>query len=279
MVPTMEILSIGNELLIGKIANTNAQWLCKQATVLGITVKRTTVLPDNVNETAEAIRETLKRKPQFVLTTGGLGPTFDDKTLETVAKALGRKLMVNKDALRMVRKKYQAYAAKAGGQTDELTEPRVKMATLPEGTLPIRNPVGTAPGMLADLKSTILISLPGVPIEMEAIFEETILPLLKKASGGAVFYEESLYADIMESTLAPLIDAAMRDNPEVYVKSHPQAEENQPHIELHLSITASNAADAQERLHKAATQLAGLIRKNNGKVYTREYGTRGGSLN
>jgi len=275
MVPTMEILSIGNELLIGKIANTNAQWLCKQATGLGITVKRITVLPDNVNYTAEAIRETLKRKPQFVLTTGGLGPTFDDKTLETVAKALGRKLMVNKDALRMVKEKYQAYAAKAGDQTEELTEARVKMATFPGETLPIHNPVGTAPGMRADLKSTVLIALPGVPIEMEAIFEETILPLLKKASGGAVFYEESLYADIMESTLAPLIDAVMRDNPEVYVKSHPQAEENQPHIELHLSTTASNAAEARKRLHKTAIQLAGLIKKNNGKVYTREYGTQG----
>jgi molybdopterin-biosynthesis enzyme MoeA-like protein len=126
--------------------------------------------------------------------------------------------------------------------------------------------------MRADLKGTVLIALPGVPREMQAIFEETILPLLKEASGGVVYYEESLYVDIMESTLAPLIDAAMRDNPKVYVKSHPKATENQPHIEIHLSTTAPNPTDAKERVHKTATQLARIVEKSNGKVYTEEQG-------
>ena len=110
MTRDMEIICVGNELLIGKTLNTNAQWLSKHATTLGITVKRITVVADDINEIANAIREALKRKPQFVITTGGLGPTFDDKTLEGITKALNRKLEVNEKALKMVKEKYETYA-------------------------------------------------------------------------------------------------------------------------------------------------------------------------
>ena len=276
MVPAMEIMSIGNELLIGKICNTNAQWLCKKATALGVAVKRVTMLPDNIDETAVAIRETLNRSPQFVITTGGLGPTFDDKTLETIAKALGRKIEINEEALKMVKAKYQAYVANMGSQDFELTEARVKMASFPEGSTPIRNPVGTAPGMQVELKDTTLLALPGVPHEMEAIFDETIMPQLRKASNGAAFYDENLYVDIMESSLAPLIEIVMQESPGIYIKSHPQGEERQPHIELHFSTTSSNAMEAQERLRKAVAKLADLIRSNNGRVYSKEHNSNQG---
>src|SRR3990170_4623575 len=152
MTRDMEIISLGNELLIGKVLNTNAQWLAKRATNLGITVKRVTVVRDDVDETARAIRETLKRKPQFIVTTGGLGPTFDDKTLESIAKALKRKLEVNQVALEMVKEKYQTYASKRGSNSVELTQPRVKMATIPENATPIPNPVGAAPAVRIDLE-------------------------------------------------------------------------------------------------------------------------------
>jgi len=105
MTQNMEIICVGNELLIGKTLNTNAQWMAKQATAMGIAVNRITVVADEVNEIATAIRETLKRKPHFALTTGGLGPTFDDKTLQGIAEALDRKLTVNTEALKMVKEK------------------------------------------------------------------------------------------------------------------------------------------------------------------------------
>jgi nicotinamide-nucleotide amidase len=268
MTRDMEIISVGNELLIGKVLNTNAQWLCKRATTLGITVKRVTVVPDDVDETAMAIRETLKRKPQFVLTTGGLGPTFDDKTLESIAKALRRKLEVDPEALQMVKEKYQTYAAKTGSQSVELTQAQVKMATIPENAKSIRNPVGTAPAVRIDLEETVLIALPGVPREMEAIFEETVAPLLKQASCGIVFFEESLFVDgIMESVLAPLIDEAMLDNPGIYIKSHPRGEENKPHMEIHFSMNAVNKQKAQEKLRKAVAQLSVSIIRSGGRVF------------
>ncbi len=267
MTRDMEIMSVGNELLIGKIVNTNAQWLAKRATTLGIEVKRITVMPDNVGETAVAIKETLRRKPQFFLITGGMGATFDDKTLETIANALGNKLEVNQEALQMVKQKYQEYATETGKPNTELTAAQTKMATLPENAKPIPNPVGTAPGVQINLKRTTLIAMPGVPREMVAIFDKTVEPLLRQASGGINFFEASLFVDgVMESVLAPLIDMAMRDNPKIYIKSHPQGEENKPHIEIHLSTTASNEQEAMEHMQESMTRLTELVTKSRGKV-------------
>jgi len=267
MTQNMEIICVGNELLIGKTLNTNAQWMAKQATAMGITVNRITVVADEVNEIATAIRETLKRKPHFALTTGGLGPTFDDKTLQGIAEALDRKLTVNTEALKMVKEKYETYAKEKGAETVELTQPRIKMATLPEKSKPVSNPIGTAPGVRTDMEQTVLIALPGVPSEMKAIFHETVAPLLRQASGTTAFYEKSIYVNnVMESSLAPLIDKAMMDNPDVYVKSHPKGRENKPHIEIHLSTTAEDAGGAEEKLQKAATELSGALRGIGGKI-------------
>jgi molybdopterin-biosynthesis enzyme MoeA-like protein len=167
----------------------------------------------------------------------------------------------------MVREKYEAYARKNRTETVELTQPRIKMATIPEKTEPIPNPFGTAPGVRADLEETILIALPGVPSEMEAIFQETIAPLLKQASGYSAFYEKSIYADdVMESTLAPLIDKVMHDNPGVYIKSHPRGGENKPHMEIHVSTTAKDIEKPEEKIQKAIMQLSSAIGKIGGKV-------------
>jgi nicotinamide-nucleotide amidase len=263
----MEIICVGNELLIGKTLNTNAQWIAKQATATGITVKRITVVADEINEIANATRETLSRKPQFTITTGGLGPTFDDKTLQGIAKALNRQLAINTEALKMVKEKYETYAKEKAATAPELTPPRIKMATLPEKALPLPNPVGTAPGVRVDTEQTTLIVLPGVPSEMKAIFNESVEPLLKQASGKTAFYEKNIYVDnVMESSLAPLIDEVMQDIPEVYVKSHPKGGEGKPHMEIHLSTTADDAEKAEEKLRNAVVQLCGLIVKVGGKI-------------
>ncbi|MEM2912378.1 MAG: molybdopterin-binding protein, partial [Candidatus Bathyarchaeia archaeon] len=103
----IEIVCVGNELLIGKTLNTNAQWLAKRITTMGLNVKRIITIGDDTDEISQALKECLKRKPAFIITTGGLGPTFDDKTLEGIAKALNRKLETNQQALKMVEKKYR----------------------------------------------------------------------------------------------------------------------------------------------------------------------------
>jgi nicotinamide-nucleotide amidase len=145
----------------------------------------------------------------------------------------------------------------------ELTPPRVKMATLPEKTEVVNNPIGTAPGIRVDVQGTVLFTLPGVPLEMEAIFNESIAPLIKQAVGSNMFCERSIFSEnIIESRLAPLIDKVMSDNRGVYVKSHPK----RTHVELHLTITECQKSNPAEKLLKAANQLSVLIQKNGGVV-------------
>ena len=269
----LEIICVGNELLIGKTLNTNAHWLAKKATSLGMMAKRVTVILDEADVIATVLREALKRKPRFVITTGGLGPTFDDKTLEGIARGLNRKLEVNEKALKMVKEKYESYLKQGNVDKVELTPARVKMATFPEGAEPLRNAMGTAPGMLLRIGSTFVIALPGVPPEMEAIFDESVAPLIKKEAGDSGFFEKSVYADrIMESNLAPLIDQAMHDNPRVYIKSHvytrsnKQPSEGRPHIEIHFSTTAETSKSALKQLDKTIADLSRLIVNSGGRV-------------
>jgi nicotinamide-nucleotide amidase len=268
VVVNIEVICIGNELLIGKIKDTNAYYLSKQATQIGANIKRITVIQDIIEEIAQTINEAVARKPQFIITTGGLGPTFDDKTLQGIAKALNRKLAINPTALEMVKQKTLEYLKKRGLQTEfEMTPPRIKMATLPENTQVVTNPIGTAPSVRVDVANTTLFILPGVPAEAEAIFEQTIAPLIRQEVGDSVFCERSLFADgIFESRLAPLIDRVMGDNTGVYIKSHPIRSENKPHIELHLTITASQDQFPVEMLAKAAKELAQLIEASGGVV-------------
>jgi molybdenum cofactor synthesis domain-containing protein len=267
MTVDMEIICVGNELLIGKTVNTNAQWMGKQATNLGVNVKRITIVQDLVDEIANVTCEAIQRKPQFIVTTGGLGPTFDDKTLEGIARALNHKLDINEKALAMVKARYTEYAKTRHLPETEMTPARTKMATLPEKSEPINNPVGTAPGVRIDLKGTVLFALPGVPSEMEAIFTETVVPLLKQAVGDRIFREKSMFVDNMvESRLAPLIDQVMSANKGVYIKSHPMSVENKPHIEIHLTASAKEEEKPMETIMKAMKQLAVLVEQNGGEA-------------
>jgi len=267
MTQSVEIICIGTELLIGKTVNTNAQWLAKRVTSLGLSVRRITNVGDDIDEISNALQEAIQRNPRFLIITGGLGPTFDDKTLEGLAKALKCKLEINNEALNMVKEKYHGYVEEGMMEKAELTPPRVKMARLPQGAKPLFNPVGTAPGVIMEHEGVTIVALPGVPSEMKAIFEGSVLPLLRQAAGDVIFFEASIEATgVMESEVAPLIDEVMHDNPYVYVKSHPKGSEKVPRIEFHLSTTAKESGVARNRVSRALVQLSELIQGKGGKV-------------
>ncbi|PVX23557.1 MAG: competence damage-inducible protein A [Candidatus Bathyarchaeum sp.] len=262
---TVEIICIGNELLIGKTLNTNAQWLAKRVTDLGLTTQRITVVSDNIDEIVSAIQEAIQRSPSFLLITGGLGPTFDDKTLEGLAKALGRKTEVNQTALKMVKQKYVSYASEGRMDAAELTPARVKMATIPEKTTPVHNPTGTAPAVKVLHKNVTVFALPGVPSEMKSIFDASVAPLFQQAASGVTFFEASITAtNVMESAMAPFIDKVMKNNPHVYIKSHPQGTERVPIIEFHFSTTAENKTEARNRVSNAIVQLTEFVHEKGG---------------
>jgi nicotinamide-nucleotide amidase len=263
----VEIVCVGNELLIGKTVNTNAHWLAKRVTSLGLNVKRVTVVGDNLGDISAAVSEAAQRGPCFVILTGGLGPTFDDMTLEGVAKGLGRQLEDSEVALEMIRKKYQSYVAEGRIEKYEMTPYRTKMGRLPKGAIALPNPVGTAPGVLVKEKEVSMVMLPGVPREMMAIFDESVAPMLRKLAGNLMFFEASLEVRAMpESQLAPLIDEVMNGNPYVYVKSHPQASEGVPLLELHLSTTSKDPKVARQRISRVVVQITEMIQEKGGKV-------------
>ena len=263
----VELICVGNEILIGKTLNTNAHWLAKRITSLGLKVSRITTVADDLKEISSAIKEALARNPRFIITTGGLGPTFDDKTIEGIAKALCLELKVDGKALKMVEDKYKQYVKEGKMEKAELTPHRVKMATLPVGAEPLPNPVGTAPGVLIDHEGVTIIALPGVPSEMKAIFENSVIPILRRAAGKAVFYEASLEVlGMVESEIAPIVDEVMHDNPYVYIKSHPKGEERISRIELHFSTTTEDTETAKKRVGRAVIQISEMIKKKGGKI-------------
>jgi len=263
----VEIITIGSELLIGKILNANAQWLARRCTTLGLKVRRIIVVGDNLNEIIDVIKESLKRKPKFIITTGGLGPTPDDLTLEAIAKALGRKLEINENALEMVKKAYLKLAEEGVIDTAELTPHRIKMATIPEGGVPLPNPVGAAPGVSMEVDGTTIVALPGVPSEMKAIFEEHVKPMLMKTVGELTYFEVGFVTyNIVESVLAPALEEIMRNNPLIYVKSLPRKVGRTFYVELYLSTTAKTTEEAKKRIGKAVMQLSELIRKVGGSI-------------
>lgn len=270
----VEIISIGNELLIGKTLNTNAQWLAKQITSLGLFIHRITVVGDDVKEISSTIRESINRNPCFVLTTGGLGPTFDDKTLEGIAKGLDSRTEVNKKALNMVKERYHTYSEENGIEKIDLTSYRMKMAILPKGAKPLPNPVGTAPGVQVKQENVIIIALPGVPSEMKYIFNESVAPIMKKLGYNSAFFERSIHStDVMESEIAPDIEKVLKNNPSIYIKSHPKGTESVSHIEFHLSTTINNAKTANQNLKKAVHELIELIKEKGGNIYSEKSGT------
>ena len=259
--PRAWIITVGNELLIGRIVNTNASWLASRLTSIGFTVERIVVVPDDVEEIAEEVSRALRRA-EIVITTGGLGPTYDDRTLEGIARALNRKLVLNREALELVEKFYRSKGL-------ELTEKRVKMAYMPEGAKPVENPVGAAPGSLIDTGRGVVIALPGVPKEMQAMYEVLESYLRERAPRVSIVECKSIIAGVPESALATIIDNIAKAARNSYIKSHPRGRElENPVIEVRVMTTARDkagalkeASETMDRILEGAEKLGGEIRE------------------
>ncbi|ADL18888.1 competence damage-inducible protein A [Acidilobus saccharovorans 345-15] len=259
--PKAWLLTIGNEILIGRIVNTNAAWLARKLTFLGFSVERIIVTPDDLEQIGDEIRRALSHGVRLVITTGGLGPTYDDRTLEAVALATNRRLVLNKEAYEMVLAKYSQ-----GGM--QMTKEREKMAYMPEGAVALRNSAGTAPGSWLDLGSTIIVSLPGVPKEMEAIFEEEVMPRLKAIAPQLSVVECGFkVVGVPESSLAPFVEEAERKNPGCYVKSHPKGVEvGNPILEIKVLASGNTREEALTKAMSALEAVKVGAQKLGGKI-------------
>lgn len=264
---SFDIITIGYEILDGKILDTNSKWLAEQITSLGGRVRRMITVGDDLKEIASVIRSSIKDGVDWIITSGGLGPTFDDLTLQGVAKATRRKLVLNRRALKMLEERYRILSEKKMICSPKLTPHRLKMAMLPRGAKPLRNEVGSAPGVLLKHEKTKIICLPGVPSELKNIFENEVKPLLKK-SIRKVFRAEKWIecVGVAESSLAPKIDEIRSKIPQLYIKSHPRMEEGRSMIKLQLISIANNLKKAEKLLEEGEEIMIDAVKSLGGSL-------------
>ena len=189
-----EIITVGNEILSGYIVDTNSAFLSSELLKLGIEVIRKTVIPDKKSEILTSLQEGIERADIIILT-GGLGPTLDDITKKSVASFLKRRLILNDKILTKVKEHFKKKDA-------EMPQVNTSQALIPQGTIVLDNPVGTAPGLLFEEEENIIILLPGVPTEMKEIFNTAVLPYLVKQNGGKIILTKTINTTgISESAL------------------------------------------------------------------------------
>jgi len=262
-----EIISVGNELLNGKTLNTNAHWLAKAITDLGGFVRRCTVIRDDIEEISSAVKESVERKVDWLIISGGLGPTYDDMTLQGLAKSFNCELILDSKALEMVKKKYEEIVDQGLLKKAELTPARMKMAFLPKGSKPLPNSLGTAPGVLLRESRMNILCLPGVPAEMKSIFEESVAPIIEKTRKSYHCEKSFFITGIVESELAPLIEEVLQNNPSIYIKSHPRGrEDGVSKIEIQVITTDEDRSIALKRVEDGLEQLTSMIVDRGGKI-------------
>ena len=254
--PPVEIVSAGNEVLIGDVVDTNSNWLCARVTALGGSVRRTVMVRDEVEAIAAELRGALSRRPALIFTVGGLGPTEDDLTLAGVALGLGVEIELNAEAERLVAAKYAEFHARGYVPFAEMNESRRKMARLPAGAVPIVNPIGGAPAVLCERVGTAIVSLPGVPGELMAIVDDSLGTVFARVFGTAHYEERSLVVSLQdESAIADLLCRAQAEHPDVYVKSRAKVLGSTPVIRVTLSARGADEARVDQLLAAAAARL------------------------
>ncbi len=251
------MLAVGRELLIGRTLNSNAFWAGRRLSRIGSMLKVVTTVDDDLDEISTAFREITARSPDFLVVVGGLGPTPDDMTLEGVARALGVPLRRSEAALGMIR---AHYAGRGLGKM-ELTPARVKMARLPKGAEPVRNDVGTAPGVKLEVGGTTVFCLPGVPAEMRGIFRSSIEPEVRARLGRIHRrYITMKLEGVLESALAPLLAEELKKHPGAYIKSHPRGiREGVSRIELDIAVVGEDRERTDREGQTIASEMAKAV--------------------
>lgn len=241
---TVEIITIGNELVTGLILDTNSNWMSKRLSALGGKIQRVVLVKDDLHAIADEIGGALSRNNTLVVTLGGLGPTADDLTLQAVSLVTKSPLREHERALRMVQDKFKELVAHGSVENAELTPERRKMAVLPSGAAALRNSAGAAPGVHIKVGDQHLVSLPGVPTEMRAVFFDELVQVLKEIFGENVFVERTITTSSNdESRLAPVVKEIAEKYPDAYIKS--LALRYGPDVQLDIKISISGAEQNQ----------------------------------
>ncbi len=239
-----EIITIGTEILLGEIVDTNTRYLARNLRGLGVDLYRTITIGDNEDRIASAIRESMERA-DIVITTGGLGPTIDDPTREAVAKAAGVETEFREDL-------WQQVVATIGRYGRTPSENQKRQAYVPKGAIGIENPVGTAPCFIVETPRNAVISLPGVPNEMEHVLHESIIPYLQKRFNlnevikVRVLHCAGLGEGMIDEKIA---DLEMLSNPTVGLAAHTGV------VDVRIAAKAKSESEANAMIAEIESQV------------------------
>jgi nicotinamide-nucleotide amidase len=242
---TAAIFSIGTEITRGEITNTNASWLSAELTAIGFEVLETVSVDDNPARIIATFRR-LSESHSVVVATGGLGPTTDDLTADSVAKALGVPLIRDPASLEAIRRRFEA-ARRTMSATNE------KQADFPEGAEVLPNPVGTAPGFGVTLGGCRAFFLPGVPREMKRIFSDHIVPKIAKLAPQLTYQIRLKTFGMPESMVGEKLTDIEATFPGITIGYRAHF----PEIEVKVHATAASQNDA----HTLADQAAEVVRQ------------------
>ncbi len=247
----VEIINIGDELLIGQVVNTNASWMAEQFNLAGIEVVQITSISDTYGHIFEALDAAQKRADVIVMT-GGLGPTNDDLTKEALCQYFNTELIFNEEAFRQVESLFKLRGFK-------VTEVNKRQAMLPAKCTPLQNINGTAAGMWFEENGKVVVSIPGVPFEMKALTTNQIIPrLLKKFNPGIIINKTVLTQGIGESALAEIISEWENSLAEHFKLAYLP----QPGIvRLRLTVKGKDKILLQNELNEKLDELYKLIPK------------------
>jgi competence/damage-inducible protein CinA-like protein len=249
--PSAEIIAIGTELLLGENIDTNTAFVARQLRDHGIDLFRTSIVGDNEKRIAEMIRESLLRA-EIIITTGGLGPTVDDPTRAAVALAVDRNLEFQESLWEAIQKRFSLLNRSA-------TQNNRSQAFIPEGSIVINNPVGTAPAFVVDIGDRMVASLPGVPGEMEVILQESILPFiqnkyqLQSVIRSCVLHCSGIGESAVDDQIADL-EKSM--NPTVGLLAHPGL------VDIRITARAENAASADGLIEPIRSMIRSRLAEN-----------------
>ena len=247
-----EIITIGSEILLGEIIDTNSKTLAKKLQTIGLPLFYTSTVGDDLTRLVDIIRQGMARS-DVVITTGGLGPTVDDMTREAMALATGQKLMFDEEWLAQIEERFRSW-----GRT--MTENNRKQAYRPEDSIPIPNPVGTAPCFIVEKNNRVAICLPGVPREMEYLMDHVVLPFLRQRFklSGIIKSRSLKVSGAGESQIDSRVgDLETLQNPAVGLNAHSGV------VVIRITATANSEAEADELIApvelKVRERLGNLI--------------------
>ena len=244
-----EIVSIGSELLLGQIVDTNASWIAQRLAEAGVNLFYKTTVGDNMDRMVEVLDRALDRS-DVVVTGGGIGPTQDDLTREAIAKVTGRKVVTDPGSLLELRERFQ----KRGFI---LTKNNERQAQIPDGAIVVRNPNGTAPAFIVETDRGVTISLPGVPFEMKWLVENEVIPYLREKFGltQMIHYRILKVADLGESAVDDRIGHLIAEsaNPTVGVLAHPGQ------VDVRIAALAKSIDEANGLIDVVDTEVRELL--------------------